>query len=280
MVKDIETLNGNKRAFAIYNPNEAAKQVSLSFRDIDLGGTVALRDVFQRKDLGTFTDTYEVSVPKHATRIYVAEATQRLERTRYEAETAYISDYQELKNNQTEKTGVYDASDICSAGYKAGWLGQSERNDLQWRDIYSAEGGEYELTIAYISGENRNITISVNGKKVKTASFNSGGWQTVGRKTFTVQLEPGLNTVRLSNATGWMPDIDYMDLVSKKSLGIEVPETRETESAAAYDLLGRPIGLTPSRPPRGEASTSVDKRGVNGGRGRIVVSKGKKVIFK
>ncbi len=251
LVKDIEVLGGNKRAFAVYNPNDATKTVYVTFSDLDLGGNVSLRDVFQRKDLGEFSDRYRVTVPAHGTRIYVAEADVRLERTRYEAETAYISDYQELKNNQSEKTGIYEAADYCSAGFKAGWLGYSEKNDLQWRNVYSNEGGEYELTIGFISGESRNITVSVNGQKVKTISVNSGGWQQVGTKTLDITLQKGCNTIRLSNPSNWMPDIDYIELKSMNTVGIETVGYSpaqdgthvegEQQRVSVYDLSGRPL---------------------------------------
>ena len=241
LVKDVETLNGNKRAFAIYNPNDATKTVAVKFSQIDLAGKVALRDVFQKKDLGEYEDQFEVTIPSHGTRIYVAEAETRLERTRYEAETGYISDYQELKNNQAEQTGIYETSDICSAGYKAGWLGQSEKNDLQWHNVYSAEGGKYRMTIGYISGENRNITVSVNGKKVQTVSVNSGGWSTVGRRSIDINLEKGANVIRLSNPSGWMPDIDYMELKSTEPSAISNPTaTPANNNGRTYDLQGRP----------------------------------------
>ena len=213
LVKDLETRNGSKRAFALYNPGDEARDVVVNFREIDLAGKVRLRDVFERIDLGEFTDSYEVTIPAHGTRIYVAEAETRLERTRYEAETAYISDYQELKNNQAEKTGIYEADPSCSAGFKACWLGRSESNDLIWRDVFSHKGGKYKLCIAYIAGENRGMTVSVNGKEVQTASVNSGGWQTVARQELTVTLKKGRNEIRLSNRTGWMPDIDFIELV-------------------------------------------------------------------
>ena len=241
LVKDLEQLNGTKRAFAVYNPNDEAKTVTVLFKDIDLAGTVKLRDVFQKKDVGEFTDNYEVKVPAHGTRIYVAEAETRLERTRYEAETGYISVYQEIKNNQAEKTGIYEAADFCSGGYKAGWLGQSEKNDLQWRNVYSNDGGEYQLTIGFISGDSRNITVSVNGKKVKTISANSGGWQKVGTKTVTIQLQKGQNTIRLSNATNWLPDIDYIELLSTASSAIHPVSMQSQEDDTLYDLSGRKI---------------------------------------
>ena len=240
LVKDIETRNGTKRAFAIYNPNDDKRDATVSFKDICLDGNVTLRDVFQKRDLGEFTGQYEVTVPAHGTRIYVAEGEKRIERTRYEAETAYISDYQEIKNNQAERTGIYSADGACSCGFKAGWLGYSEQNDLVWRDVYSDNGGDYTMTIAFMSGENRNINVSVNGKKVKAITANSGGWGTVGRKTVDIHLEPGRNSIRLSNPSNWMPDIDYIELKNNTPTAIQAPSATQTADGIAYDLSGRP----------------------------------------
>ena len=241
LVKDIEKLNGRKRAFAIYNPTDESKRVTLTFNDIDLAGTVLLRDVFQRRDIGEYNGQFEVPVPPHGTRIYVAEAETRLERTRYEAETAFISDYQEIKNNQAEKTGIYEESSFCSAGYKAGWLGSSEKNDLRWRNVYSFEGGQYRLTIGYICGESRSITVSVNGSKVQSVSVNSGGWQKVGRKTITINLQKGCNEIRLSNPTNWMPDIDYMELHNTAPSAVTPLPANQQQKGAAFNLQGQRV---------------------------------------
>ena len=246
IVKDVEQLNGIKRAFAVYNPTDATQTVQVGFSDLDLSGTVKLRDVFQKIDLGEFADTYEVVVPKHGTRIYVAEAETRLERIRYEAEAGYNSVYQEIKNNQQEKTGTYDMASNCSGGYKAGWLGSRDANDLQWRNVYSFTGGEYKLTIGYISGENRNITVTVNGQKVKTVSCNSGGWDRVGTKSMTIQLEKGCNNIRLSNPSNWMPDIDYIDLNCTKPSAINDVryQSDSVNDGVLYNLQGRRASAT------------------------------------
>ena len=258
LVKDLETLEGTKRAFAVYNPNDNQRKATVKFDDLCLGGKVKLRDVFNLTDVGEEEGQYEVTVPAHGTRIFVAEGESRLERSRYEAETAYISDYQELKNNQSERTGIYEAAGFCSSGFKAGWLGFSEANDLQWRDVYSKEGGEYDLTIGYISGENRNITVSVNGEKIQTVSVNSGGWQTVARKTIKVQLNAGRNNIRLSNASNWMPDIDYMELSPTTPSAILSPESESPQQDRFYDLQGRIV--------------------TNASHPSIIVSKGKKYM--
>ena len=242
LVKDLERRDSTLRAFAVYNPTDETRTVKVSFADLCLAGDVQLRDLFQKKDVGTFTDSYEVTLPRHATRIYRAEAASRLERVRYEAETGYCGAYSEITGNVCS----YSESNACSGGYKAGWLGHSEKNDLQWRDVVSREGGDYKLTIAYISGESRSITVSINGSKVQTVSVNSGGWDRVGRKTITVHLEPGRNTVRLSNATGWMPDLDYIDLEPVVPTAVAAP-TASASAVKAYDLQGRPVDAAAAR---------------------------------
>ena len=262
MVKDIETLGGKKRTFAIYNSTDASKTATVKFADIDLGGTVKLRDVFDKTEVGEFTGQYQVTVPAHGTRIYVATAEQRLERTRYEAETAYISDYQELKNNQSEKTGIYEYATYCSAGLKAGWLGCSEKNDLVWRDVYSDEGGTYQLTIGYICGANRQLNVSVNGGTATKLTCNSGAWNVAGTKTITIELQKGRNRIRLSNPNDWMPDIDYIQLKKKSTpTGIKATEANAKTNGQAYDLSGR----------------KVNAANVHHG---VIIENGKKVMYK
>lgn len=139
------------------------------------------------------------------------------------------------------KTVIYETADYCSCGYKAGWLGYSEANALEWRNVYSKNGGEYNLTIGFICGESRNIAVSVNGEKVKTLSCNSGGWQKVGTKTLTIQLQPGQNNIRLSNASNWMPDIDYIDVVSTAPAGISKTVNSKLSNSQIYDLSGRKV---------------------------------------
>ena len=242
LVKDLEVRYGNKRAFAVLNVSDKAKTVTVNFSDIDLGGTVKLRDVFAKKDIGEFEGQLEVTLPAHATRIYVAEAEQRLERVRYEAEAGYIPVYQEIKNNQSEKTGLYEASTICSGGYKANWLGGRSANSLQWRNVYSKHGGFYKLTIAFISGESRSLTVSVNGQKVQTlSSLNSGSWNKVGKRTISIELEEGENTISLWNSSSWMPDIDYIDVVPDEAAHVDYVPAEQKNRNVLYNLQGRQV---------------------------------------
>lgn len=242
LVKDVEELYGTKRAISIYNPTDAEVEFDVDFLSLDLGGRILVRDLFEKKDIGTYVGSMNIKVPAHGTRIYKLTAERRYERTKYEAETAWLSAYQELYNNQSAETGIYEEMAACSGGAKTGWLGKSEANDLQWRNVYSEHGGEYVLTLAYITGETRNVNLQVNGGEAKVLSLNSGGWSSLATTEVTVTLNKGNNVIRLSNATGWMPDIDCIDLVPKGSLDIYKHQLEVAQSRVSM-LLEKELPL-------------------------------------
>lgn len=220
LVKDIETLHGTKRAVALYNPSDSPIEMNLDFLDVELGGKVKMRDLFEKEDIGTFSGNYKITVPAHSTRIYKLEAEERYERNVYEGETAWLDAYQEIENNQAAKTGIFEEADFCSGGAKAGWLGYSEKNNIEWKNVYSNEGGKYTITIYGISGEDRYIDLQVNNGTPVRLTLNSGGWAIVGTVTAEITLNAGDNSIKLSNATNWMPDIDKMTIVKSGSLEI------------------------------------------------------------
>ena len=223
LVKDVEELYGKKRAVAVYNPTDAQKTVSVNFSMLDLAGEVKARDLFERTDAGTFTGEMSVTVPAHGTRIYTLEAADRLERTVYEAETAWLSEYQELWNNESRGTAIYSEKAGASGGAIVGWLGNRASNDLQWRTVQSETGGLYKMTLSFITGESRNIKISVNGGEPISASLNGGSWSNIAQKEFEITLNKGNNTVRLYSDSGWMADIDCMTLQLLEPTSIQTP---------------------------------------------------------
>lgn len=248
LVKDVDVLHGTKRAVAFYNPTDAEITLSVDFLDLDLGGNVSVRDLYAKSDVGVYEGTYSVVVPAHGTRIYRLEAEKRYERRVYEAETAWLDAYQELLNNQTAETGIFEEADYCSGGAKAGWLGRSKKNNLEWRNVYSREGGEYTLSLTYVTGESRNATLVVNGEEVQTLSLNSGGWSTAKTVELTVNLQKGNNSVMLYNTSAWMPDIDCM--VIEKVGSVEILqgqlESLRRKSQTLYDTAALPSAVKSS----------------------------------
>lgn len=222
-VKDVETLNGTTRAIAIYNPTESERIFNLKMSDIDLEGTVQIRDLFTGQDLQAVTEgSMRISVGRHDTRIFRLRGERRMERTVYEAETAWLERYQDIGMNQSLGYANYSESSDCSGGAKVGWLGNHPENWMEWRDVYSEEGGAYEMTLRYVQWENRFIDYSINGNTsvrldLPATELHSN---TPAEKTVRIILKKGFNTIRLSNATTWAPDIDKMTLKKIKTTGI------------------------------------------------------------
>ena len=264
LVKDFQQRNGLTRVACVYNSTASARTVNVSFADLCLGGNVSVYDVFD-KSTTTLSGTMKVSVPSHGVKVFRLTGENRLTRTVYEAETAYLTDYQELKNNQSEETGIYEEMTGCSGGAKAGWLGRKASNDLQWRDVYVPVDGEYTMTLAVISGENRDIYYDVNGVSVGKITCNTGGWSNIKSYTVKVNLNAGNNVIRLYNASNWMPDIDCMRLSSVPT-GIKSVTVQTSSEKEVFDLNGRAVSVKGQ-----DVKTSLPKG--------VYIVDGKKVAF-
>lgn len=204
LVKDIEHKYGNTRAVAVYNSTDFPRKFTLDFSDVDLAGKVKVRDLFAQADKGVYSHSMTVSVPPHATEIFRLDAERRLDRTLYEAETAFLQRYQEIDNNVAVVSPIYISDDSCSGNMGVAYLGKHSDNDLLWRDVNVSEAGKYECEIV-IGGElTAPFIVNVNGKDVKSV-------RSVDDLSFTISLNKGNNSVRLyTKEHKWMPMIDCM----------------------------------------------------------------------
>ena len=212
LVKDIKKLGGKERAVAIYNPSDQEQTVRFNPATIDLGGAVQYDDCFTQAPYLYDQNIIPIRVPAHGTKIYRVKGQKRLERTRYEAETAWLSCYQELKNNVAAVTAIYDQKEGAEGGYIVRYLGNSADNDLQWQHVNVKKAGQREMTIAFYSGEERQMDVYVNGAFITTLTVPVRDWNERQTITVTVPLKKGDNTIRLANPRGWCPDIDGMTL--------------------------------------------------------------------
>ncbi|MBQ7461269.1 MAG: alpha-galactosidase [Bacteroidaceae bacterium] len=212
LVKDILTLHGNTRAVALYNPSDREEEMCLSFSEVDLGGKVRVRDLFEHQDLGEMEGGLSVVVPPHATRIYKLEAEQRLERYIYEAETAFLHDYQEIYNNQSVGSAVYETNSSASGGAFVGWLGGKRSNSILWRDVYAIEEADYTVHFSATSQESRSFTFVLNGEEMGTITVKTDSWSNFKEYSKTLHLKAGSNSIELYREEGWMPNIDYMSI--------------------------------------------------------------------
>lgn len=140
----------------------------------------------------------------------------------------------EAESAKIGRSARVSACASCSGGAKVGYLGFSGYGDVAFHGV-EAEGA-YTARIAYLAGQARRLTVSVDGTDVATVTPpESGkgrgipiGWDVPRTIDVPLELGPGAHTIVLSAPDGYGPDLDRMTLV----------RTYEAESAGNI-LTGR-----------------------------------------
>lgn len=204
LVKDLKKKRGNVRAVALYNPSDTVCKFSVPFSILELDGNVKLRDLVGHKDLGIFAGVFEKELPAHSALFLKAEGEIRLEPSVYEAEWAYLPFFDDLGENSHVIRYAYDEE--ASGRMKVGYIGGKSGNYAEWSEVYSQQGGRYNMTINYSYGKGRQLDIWVNGNilRLEYLADDDGHHQV----TVPVRLKPGYNVIRMGNNYNWAPDID------------------------------------------------------------------------
>ena len=206
--KDILEKWGNTRAVALYNPADTSMRFTLTPEEIEMTGALTVRDLNLNADLGECS-SIEMTLPPHSAKILKVSG-ERIEPTLYEAEWGYCPDFTAIKG-----TGVkYVPMEGTSGRAVAMNLGGSESNCLEWRDVHSISGGEYELslTIQYCE-EATGLRISVNGeeKEIVSCGLAKDGFYTLNT---LAELNKGENCVRIWSETP-LPAVDKLNITKK-----------------------------------------------------------------
>ena len=206
--KDILEKWGNTRAVALYNPADTSMRFTLTPEEIEMTGTLTVRDLNLNADLGECS-SIEITLPPHSAKILKVSG-ERIEPTLYEAEWGYCPDFTAIKG-----TGVkYVPMEGTSGRAAAMNLGGSESNCLEWRDVHSVSGGEYELSVTLQDcDENAGLRLSVNGEEKEMVSCGAGknGFHTL---NFPARLRKGKNCIRIWSETP-LPAVDKLNITKK-----------------------------------------------------------------
>ena len=216
LTKDLEQKRGRVRAVALYNPTDSVCSFKVPFSTLELDGDVQVRDLVRKQDLGVKTGVLSCQVPAHGVKIYRLEAARRLEPTRYEAEWAYLNEYNDLAKPRTVLYAPYEG---VSGDMVVSNLGGQASNYAEWSEVYSEKGGRYEMCISYVPAvgseleiPDRKLEVSVNGSKVLLDQLESDPSKGVMKVIIPVELKAGYNVVRMCSPYTWTPDIDCFTL--------------------------------------------------------------------
>ena len=216
VAKDMEQLHGSKRAVVIMNLSDAEQSVRVDLARLELGGKVQVHDCFTGRNSMVkpakkgAQQLFEVTVPAHGSQAYIMTGT-RMAKTCYEAEEAWLHNYQEIKNAQTAN---YSQSKEASGGAYVYNIGGNLQNYMEWRNVWADHDGTYTMTLRYASKENRSADITVNGVTMNNVAMPKGtSWDSDFRTVdVPVVLKRGFNTISIGQDYGFAPNIDCMEL--------------------------------------------------------------------
>jgi len=218
MAKQIEVDQGKIRSVALFNGDDSPQMMRVYFNDIQLGEKAQVRDLWERKDLGEFLSYYETVVPAHGTEMLRIEGETSFDQTVFEGEYAFINEYNEvLIDKRTYTSARFAPKKGASRNMVLTALGGENKPDnwAEFRRVFSTTGGTYKFELFYYSDENRNLTVTVNGKNYQMTNLNSGGlYQRASAFINEINLNQGYNIIRLSNINGLAPDIDKFVLLA------------------------------------------------------------------
>ena len=213
LVKDACVRFGKSRYVALYNGSDAEREFAVRAGDLDLGGAIDAFDLVEMADVGRFEGVVSVKVAPHASKFYRFDAERRIARRVYEAETAFLTDYQELSNAAKAGTAFPDQRADASGGVIVRFLGGRATNDLVWPEVEVDASGEYVLTFDYASPDDRAFDLSVDGgAPIRVAAPATGG--RISQVSVRMHFAAGVHSIGLRNDSAWMPDVDRMTIAS------------------------------------------------------------------
>ena len=102
----------------------------------------------------------------------------------------------------------------ASLGMTVSYLGGRRENLIRWNQVYSEQGGMYDMTITYLPAEHRGLQVTINGKTTTVEKLQTkGGLTTI---TIPISLKAGYNVIEMGCPYAWAVDIDKFELQQMK----------------------------------------------------------------
>lgn len=211
LVKDADEYFGKSRYVALYNANDYEHEFVVQASDLELAGEIEAFDLVDCSDVGTFEGHISIRVPAHAARFFRLDAEQRIERKVYEAEDAFIADYQELRDAKKAGTAYCAQIGRASNGVAMTNLGGRETNTPIWKDVYILTGGPRTFVFYCESAKELKMNVCVD-KVVRKQLAVHPTHESFEPIEVELDLTPGKHEIQLSNGNGPLPNVDVMIL--------------------------------------------------------------------
>lgn len=202
-VRDLEQVNGKKRAVAFYNYSDEPVSMEISSAELLFDGAVKVRDLFTHNDLGE-VDKITVEVEPHNTYIYLVEGTKRIHRSFYEAESADMYGYQEIEDPIEAGTPLLVGSNELSGGVAVAnaWLATFDK-------VYVDKDGEYTIKLGIDLPNPAIVSLMADFQFAVVRETTTNGFEEV---EVMLPLKAGINKITINSLEAPM-HLDYLKVM-------------------------------------------------------------------
>jgi alpha-galactosidase len=206
--KQLGSVAGGNHAVLLLNLTPAPATVSVHWSDLALLPGATVRDLWARKDLGSFKDGYSANIPSHGSILLkISGETNWSKGAIYEAEWP--------GNLRSEVVELLECGE-CSAsfGVAIGGNGNGEEASgaLAFPHVNTPRAGRYTLQLFFLRNgrEDKNVTVQINDTEPVPLKILTFVWSSV---EVPVDLKAGNNvvTVRYAGKNGF--DLDRIKII-------------------------------------------------------------------
>jgi alpha-galactosidase len=213
---------------ALFNFNAFPSKITVRWSDLGFANATAVRDVWNRIDLGPSAGAFNTVLLGHGSRLLKIRRNGSVPTPTaqgYEAEDGVLSG----------SASVYQCA-ACSGGAKVGYLGASTTsNSVTINNVRVSHTGVYRMQVDAMTQGPRALVYSVNGGPSATLNLGGGSFNLPESTTVPVQLNAGANSITFGNPGNWAADLDRIVISGD---GNDVAPDFTTYEAEASQLTG------------------------------------------
>ncbi|WP_184222511.1 chitobiase/beta-hexosaminidase C-terminal domain-containing protein [Granulicella aggregans] len=211
---------------AMYNLTAIPDRVDVRWSDLGFNNATAVRDLWNKTDLGAFQAGFSAMILGHGSRILkvtpdVAISPVPIGKV-YEAEAATLSGSASIAS-----------CSACSGGLKVGNIGGNSM--VTFANVNVTSAGTYQMEIGGMTQGPRTLEYSVNGGPAQSLNMSGGSYMLPQSSTVPVTLSAGNNTIAFGNPSGYGADLDRIAI---RGDGKEPSPSFTTYEAEGAQLAG------------------------------------------
>jgi hypothetical protein len=211
VAKDLKKLYSTTRAVAIYNRSAKPQHAYCDFAELLLGGKVEVRDLWQHTTTTTSDKGFYTDVPPHGCALFSLKGSKRADATTYEAEQAYLNDY----NPDAPLRAAVFTYKGASNGHIVKNIGGAASNWCRFPSIHVAHAGNYLLRVSGFNQEAGTLSLALNQSSQEIKVEGQGQYAPFA-KEINVTLKKGDNTLTINATGGKSPDLDKIEITPIK----------------------------------------------------------------